>query len=234
MLMKFAQESSGYADADGDGFGAGNAIALNCIPVAGLVLNNTDCNDSNQNIFPGATDQCNGIDDDCDGIIDENLPDAFITPLGNLDICLTGSVDLQANGGAGLSYQWLKNNNNIPGATNQIYTATTKGSYKVAVTASGTCTSISLKTKVINSCKLGEEEFEEFELFPNPASTQIQFMNPFEQAVLIISNLIGEILLEKKIYGVKNNVDVSALTSGVYFIRLISEKGTVVKSFVKE
>src|SRR5205814_1067297 len=59
-----------------------------------------------------------------------NRPAATITALGNLNICTTNSVVLQANSGTGLSYQWLKNSVNISGATNQTYTATVKATYK--------------------------------------------------------------------------------------------------------
>ena len=29
-----------------------------------------DCNDANPSIFPGATESCDGLDHDCDGLID--------------------------------------------------------------------------------------------------------------------------------------------------------------------
>jgi hypothetical protein len=59
-----------YPDADADGFGAGVARAQCTAPV-GYVANSTDCNDAANAIRPGAPELCNGIDDDCDGVIDE-------------------------------------------------------------------------------------------------------------------------------------------------------------------
>src|SRR5207247_537901 len=103
-------------------------------------------------------------------------PVATITPLGNLDICSAGSVVLQANSGAGYTYQWVKGINNLSGETNQEYTATTKGTYKVIVTASNGCSKTSAGTKVTKSCKQDDASFvfinADLKIFPNPAEDQ--------------------------------------------------------------
>ena len=59
--------SSGSSCFDGDGDGYGSPASPDCAH-PGL-----DCDDGNSNINPGATEICgNGLDDDCDGSIDEN------------------------------------------------------------------------------------------------------------------------------------------------------------------
>ena len=63
-----------YVDADADGFGSSTATAVSsCSAVAGSVTNNSDCNDANASVKPGATEICNAIDDDCDASVDEGL-----------------------------------------------------------------------------------------------------------------------------------------------------------------
>ena len=62
-----------YIDSDGDGFGSGVAINSCTNPGAGYATNNTDCNNNNAAIRPSATEQCNGIDDNCNNSVDEGL-----------------------------------------------------------------------------------------------------------------------------------------------------------------
>jgi hypothetical protein len=63
-----------YRDLDGDGYGTGLDMIIACAPVDGYVSEGTDCNDSDDDIRPGRTEDCNGIDDNCDGTIDEGWP----------------------------------------------------------------------------------------------------------------------------------------------------------------
>jgi len=62
-----------YLDADGDGYGTDDYTIEECEPKDGYIAQNGDCDDSNAAIHLGATEICNGIDDNCDGNIDEGL-----------------------------------------------------------------------------------------------------------------------------------------------------------------
>lgn len=61
-----------YEDADGDGFGNSNRRRPSTFPPPGYVLFPGDCNDANPTIHPGQGELCNGVDDNCNNVIDEN------------------------------------------------------------------------------------------------------------------------------------------------------------------
>jgi hypothetical protein len=60
-----------YYDQDGDGFGWADTTAPGCEAPAGYVPLKTDCNDLDSASHPGATEMCDGVDNDCDDVIDE-------------------------------------------------------------------------------------------------------------------------------------------------------------------
>ena len=61
-----------YADTDGDGFGDASTTIEACSAPSGYANNDADCDDTAGAVFPGATEVCNGIDDDCDGATDDD------------------------------------------------------------------------------------------------------------------------------------------------------------------
>ena len=68
-----------YIDADSDGFGDENTeVLFSCSELEGYSEFNTDCNDTDTEIFPGALEVCDYIDNDCNGSVDDNASDALL------------------------------------------------------------------------------------------------------------------------------------------------------------
>lgn len=66
-----------YADADGDNYyPAGANSALACAEPNGYApaANSNDCNDASAAIHPAAQETCDNLDNDCDGLTDQNDP----------------------------------------------------------------------------------------------------------------------------------------------------------------
>jgi hypothetical protein len=61
-----------YRDADGDGFGDPNVTLSTCMSPAGWIAQAGDCDDSRSSVHPGATEVCDGLDNDCNGAVDED------------------------------------------------------------------------------------------------------------------------------------------------------------------
>ncbi|HFA52017.1 MAG TPA: HYR domain-containing protein, partial [Bacteroidetes bacterium] len=89
-----------YRDADNDGYSDGTSQTA-CLRPAGhktaaeLATVDIDCNDSpatGGSINPGATEVCNGIDDDCDGQVDEGTTGG-LTFTGNVAFYTQAAVD---------------------------------------------------------------------------------------------------------------------------------------------
>jgi uncharacterized repeat protein (TIGR03803 family) len=86
-----------YADTDGDGYGNNSITTQACSAPTGYVSDNTDCDDTKASAHLNATEVCNGVDDDCDGQIDEGIPtvtyyrdgdrDGYGNPADNVTSC---------------------------------------------------------------------------------------------------------------------------------------------------
>ena len=65
----FAAPSSWYRDLDGDGYGDFNDPILASTAPAGYVELGGDCDDTNPSVFPGATEVCDNLDNDCNCLL---------------------------------------------------------------------------------------------------------------------------------------------------------------------
>lgn len=61
-----------YYDNDGDSFGNSATSIQSCSALPGsYVLQGSDCNDNNSSIHPNATELCDGVDTNCDNVLDD-------------------------------------------------------------------------------------------------------------------------------------------------------------------
>jgi hypothetical protein len=65
-----------WSDMDGDGVGGPNTLIWSCT-AAGMLEDDRDCDDADASVHPNADERCNGIDDNCDGLLDEEDPDVI-------------------------------------------------------------------------------------------------------------------------------------------------------------
>ncbi len=73
-----------------------------------------------------------------------------------------------------------------------------------------------------------------FTVYPNPATNTLNIESSTKFSQLLISDVLGNVVIRQQIYNHAVSVDVSGLGKGIYFVKMVSENGFVVKKFLKE
>ncbi len=159
---------------------------------------------------------------------------AIIIPLGNTEICPGNGVDLMVvdNAGFGAEYQWTRYNNDIPGASDFLYTATLDGHYRVNVTSSLGCAGTAHFVKVTyGPCRMeGDENVSaNISSYPNPTNGMLYINNASDAISLEMFNTLGQKVLTSF---ETDRVNLSNLPKGFYIIKLYDVNHEV-KSLLK-
>ncbi|QRM88311.1 M28 family peptidase [Lacinutrix sp. WUR7] len=154
----------------------------------------------------------------------------------NIDNTVSQNANTLTANQNGASYQWVNyaTNTNIAGATNQSYTPIINGNYVVEI-SSGACVERSMPITVTS---LGMETFSDSDilLYPNPVKTNLMVEIPAssDAVVLELYDITGKKILDKTSSGTKTVLDLSALSNGVYFLKIRTNNKYKISKIVKD
>ncbi|MBN1950421.1 MAG: T9SS type A sorting domain-containing protein [Bacteroidales bacterium] len=89
-------------------------------------------------------------------------------------------------------------------------------------------TSKDCEYRIVNS--LDNSQAERFEMFPNPSSNTIHIKSDLRIDTIEVIDYSGHIILHTK----ETDLNISSLTSGVYFVKIISNNTLIMKMLIKE
>ncbi len=148
-------------------------------------------------------------------------------------------VNNTLNTGAASEYQWILNGSDITGASQQSYTATQNGLYKVRIKNSNGCENTSDALNFTISSVIEDGETAGLVLQPNPATDNITFsiVSDREEIVTIsILNLTGQEVIRKDAGAesgvIKHTLNLADVASGVYTLRLQIGSRVIARTFV--
>jgi hypothetical protein len=210
-----------FLDSDDDGYGNPNVSINSCFMPDGYADNDNDCNDANTNINPGMNEICNNADDDCSGVIDDNLTtqvyyedddnDSFGNPNVSVEDCS------QPNGYVLNSLDCDDTNDDInPNGTEILDDAIDQD-----------CDGSDLVTGV------SENAISVFSIYPNPAKTIFYIDGLTEGQKIEIRDTTGRLVSSLTVKA--SNVfaiDVSSLARGAYLVKVLDNSLTTTQKII--
>lgn len=164
----------------------------------------------------------------------ENTDDVTIT----VNVAPVATATDNGNGtftaSAGTSYQWIHCATGLPisGATSQTFTATINGSFAVVVSNASGCTDTSNCVTLTN---VGVNELVQdatIRVFPNPTNADVFVTMSSSAATVTVVDAQGKVL-QSTVVDNGGIIELSSYETGVYFLRITTEKGSAMERIVK-
>jgi hypothetical protein len=145
---------------------------------------------------------------------------------------------LFANQGA-VTYQWFLNGNIISGATSYYYVAPQSGNYSVVAADENACEVEAVINNVIASNQILDGS-SRLTIFPVPAFNELTVEGIESSSIannILVYNMTGEKVMEilpSELKDHKINVEISSLTTGMYWIQIETKEKIIRERFLKK
>ena len=93
------------------------------------------------------------------------------------------------------------------------------------------------KQTIFTGLKENEKEQLDIKIFPNPSKNKLSFTGgniANSTFSLIICNMIGQVLLSKEAFKLEDEIDISYLQDGIYYLKIQNDGGQKICKFLKE
>ncbi len=147
---------------------------------------------------------------------------------------ITVSPDFELVASVGLKYEWYKDNELIPDATEQVLQVFENGNYSVKVLNFEECEARSDSYQVLVT-SLNDGVLENFEIYPNPVKDKINLnFTAYKKTSIKLYDMLGKLIVEKDYAPGKTNdlINLSSVQNGVYHLWLVYDKVKVHKKLV--
>jgi PKD repeat protein len=163
-----------------------------------------------------------------------------LQPVADFTWTSSGTAVLFTNtSGSGDSYLWEFGDDSTSTEENPVHVYEEDGSYQVTLTVTNDCGESTI-TRTVNTIftSIDDEEEVNFSIFPNPTSFELNLQASKTirgNVQLEIVSTTGQLIRTQQIGGLTSNeitqVDINGLASGIYYLRLLSNKQQTVLRF---
>lgn len=165
----------------------------------------------------------------CDSVLILNL--TFVEPVRPV---ITTNAFILGVQGTYATYQWIKDDLPVPGATGDTYQVIANGKYRVAVTNEDGCADTSEVYEVKNYTDIGRsgDWAKQVLIYPNPATDILHVESPVAVRI-VLTDIAGRVVRSP---GSANYVSLKRLADGLYLLKVydLQGKALAVEKIIKQ
>ena len=160
------------------------------------------------------------------------IQEILVTPIDVPEIEIISVENFLSLSGTGASYQWYLNGTEIPGATTDQYTATVTGNYTASIVFDNGCSTITAPVNIIIASAGHNLNILPITVYPTPVSEQLYLKGIEDSIAYTITDMTGALVVKNT--ASDKSLNVSALSEGVYILRIEQDEKVYMARFVVE